>query len=196
MQFSLKAVQKTVIAIFAFSMFFITLAPFFEPSASRQANAMFGPSRQKATISIEINATPEKVWAVIGNFDDMSWHPAVEKTQGKGGNVINATRVLTLKGGGTIDELLVEYSAEKMSYFYRITNVDVKVLPVTNYSAYITVKQAKNGKSIVTWDGGFLRGHPFDNPPDELNDQAAVETMSSVYEAGLSALKKKLESGS
>ena len=45
-----------------------------------------GPSRQKVTESIEINAPVDKVWAVVGNFQDMSWLPIVAKTEGTGGN--------------------------------------------------------------------------------------------------------------
>ena len=42
-----------------------------------------GPSRQKVTETVEINAPADKVWAVIGNFQDMSWHPAVAKLGGQ-----------------------------------------------------------------------------------------------------------------
>ena len=42
-----------------------------------------GPSRQKVTETVEINAPADKVWAVIGNFQDMSWHPAVAKLEGE-----------------------------------------------------------------------------------------------------------------
>ncbi len=31
-----------------------------------------GPTRQKVTETVEINASPEKVWEIIGNFQDMS----------------------------------------------------------------------------------------------------------------------------
>jgi hypothetical protein len=55
-----------------------------------------GPTRQKVRESIEINAPPAKVWAVIGNFQDMSWLPPVSKTEGDKGNAIEATRKLTL----------------------------------------------------------------------------------------------------
>jgi polyketide cyclase/dehydrase/lipid transport protein len=96
------------------------------------ANA-HGPSRQKVTETVEINAPPDKVWKVIGNFQDMSWHPAVAKVEGQGGNDANATRTLTLKSGGTIAEKLDGYDAAKMTYKYEITNVDAKVLPVNNY---------------------------------------------------------------
>ena len=55
-----------------------------------------GPSRQKVVEKVEIGTTADKVWATIGNFQDMSWHPAVEKTEGTGGNDVGATRKLTL----------------------------------------------------------------------------------------------------
>jgi carbon monoxide dehydrogenase subunit G len=155
-----------------------------------------GPTRKKVTETIEINAPPEKVWAAIGNFQDMSWHPAVDSTAGEKGNEIDATRKLTLKGGGTIDEVLYKFEPEKMSYSYRITAVDVKVLPVTNYSSTITVKPADGGKSLVEWRGAFYRGYPNNDPPPELNDDAAIAAVTGVYKLGLEGLKKKIESGS
>ena len=191
----LKAGQKIVFACLMSFVFLLTLPPLFEPVTTQQA-AAHGPTRQKVTKTIEINAPPEKVWAVVGNFQDMGWHPAIEKTEGKGGNEIDATRVLFLKGGGTVDEVLYKYSAEKMSYAYRITKVDVKVLPVTNYSSSISVKPAEGGKSILQWKGAFYRGYPNNDPPPELSDEAAVKTMSGVYEAGIAAVKAKIEGGS
>lgn len=35
-----------------------------------------GPTRQKITVTTEVAAPPEQVWAVIGNFQDMSWAAA------------------------------------------------------------------------------------------------------------------------
>lgn len=154
-----------------------------------------GPTRQKITETIEINAPPEKVWAVVGDFQDMSWHPAVEKTEGEGGDAVGARRKLTLKGGGVIAEELVKHEPEKMSLMYRITDVDVKVLPVTNYSSWITVKAADGGKSVVEWRGAFYRGYPNNDPPPDLNDEAAVKAVTGVYKAGLEGLKKKVEGG-
>ena len=76
-----------------------------------------GPTRQKVRESIEINAPPAKVWAVIGNFQDMSWLQPVSKTEGAKSNEIEATRRLTLADGATVDEELYKYDAEKMTYF-------------------------------------------------------------------------------
>lgn len=152
-----------------------------------------GPSRQKVTLSVDVAAAPADVWAVIGNFQDMSWHPAVFSSTGEGGNTIDATRVLTLgqDGGPTISEQLYKYDAEKMSYSYRITDVKVEVLPVTNYSSHLTVTPNASGGSHVEWRGAFYRGYPNNDPPPELNDDAAVAAVTGVYQAGLDALVKR-----
>ena len=151
-----------------------------------------GPTRKKVEETVEINAAPDKVWAVISNFQDMSWLPPVEKTEGKGGTEIKATRTLTLKGGATVDEELYKYSAEKMSYSYRITKVDVKTLPVNDYSSTLKVEDA-GGKTKVSWDGAFYRGYMNNDPPAELNDEAAQKAVRGLYRTGLDALKAKVE---
>lgn len=84
-----------------------------------------GPTRQKVRESIEIDAPQAKVWAVIGNFQDMSWLAGVSKTEGEKGNEIGATRRLTLAPGVTIDEELYKYEPEMLSYSYRITSTAV-----------------------------------------------------------------------
>ncbi|MDK1492514.1 SRPBCC family protein [Sinorhizobium sp. 7-81] len=152
-----------------------------------------GPTRQKLALSVDVAAAPEAVWAVIGNFQDMSWHPAVSSTTGEGGNALEATRVLTLKAasGPTISEVLYKYDAAKMSYSYRITKVDVEVLPVTNYSGHLTVTPNAGGGSHIEWKGAFYRGYPNNDPPANLNDEAALAAVGAVYKAGLDALEKK-----
>lgn len=151
-----------------------------------------GPTRKKVVVTKEITAPPEKVWALVQEFQDMSWHPAVVKTEGDGGNTPDATRTLTLGNGGQIQEKLEKYDAANRSLFYRIVEVDVAVLPVTNYSAWITVKPTEEG-SEITWKGAFYRGYPNNDPPPELNDKAAVDAVTGVYEAGLDNVKKLAE---
>ncbi|MEW5962077.1 MAG: SRPBCC family protein [Pseudomonadota bacterium] len=158
------------------------------------AASAHGPTRQKVTETIEINAPADKVWAAIGNFQDMGWHPAVAKTEGDGANAAGAKRRLTLKGGGEIYETLTKHDAAGRRFSYEISQVDVKVLPVSNYSSTLSVEDA-GGKSVVEWKGAFYRGFPNNDPPPELNDEAALKAVTGVYRAGLEALKKQLEAG-
>jgi hypothetical protein len=158
------------------------------------AASAHGPTRQKVVETVEINAPADKVWAIVGNFQDMSWHPAFKKTEGTGGNDVGATRTLTVQSGGQIFERLTKYDAAGKTLAYEITDVDVKVVPVTNYSAHITVT-ASGDKTTVEWKGAFYRGYVNNDPPPELSDEAAVKAITDVYQSGLAALKKKLEGG-
>lgn|SRR5690606_5108303 len=153
-----------------------------------------GPTRQKISETVEIDAPADKVWAVIGNFQDMSWHPAITKTEGEGDSAAGAKRTLTLTGGGVIHEELLSHDAEKKSFKYSITEVDVKVLPVNNYTSTLSVTE-ENGKSVVNWRGAFYRGYMNNDPPADLNDEAAIKAVTGVYRAGLDNLKKVVEAG-
>lgn len=155
-----------------------------------------GPSRQKVTQTVEISAPPEKIWAVVGNFDDMSWDPNIVKTEGKGGNAPDSVRVLTLKSGGTLEESLTKYDAAGFTYSTFLPHNDPKVLPVTNFSTVLTVTAGEGGKSVVEWRAAAYRGYPNNDPPPELNDDAAVAAMTQYLGTGLAGLKKKLEGGS
>ena len=164
-----------------------------------------GPTREKAKEMITINASPDKVWKVMGNFQDMSWLPGVKSTTGTGGNTIDpknddnevARRTITLDNGGEIHEGLYKYDAAEHTYSYRIDKVDTKVLPVNDYSSTISVEPADGGKSsTVEWHGAFYRGYMNNDPPPDMDDAASKAAVEKVYKAGLSNLKKKVEAGS
>ncbi|MCP4877307.1 MAG: SRPBCC family protein [Gammaproteobacteria bacterium] len=154
-----------------------------------------GPTRQKVTEFIEIDAPASKVWDLIKDFDKAhQWLPMVESTTGEGGNAPGATRVLSLGGDAKVYETLKAYNAEKMTYSYKIPvkTHDVSILPVNNYSSTISVKN-KGGKTVVTWKGAFYRGYPNNDPPAELNDEAAIAAVTGLYQAGLAHLKEVAE---
>ena len=156
-----------------------------------------GPTRQKVTETVEVNAPPAKVWERIKEFNDVSWHPDVAKTEGAAGNTVETARLVTLKNGGEMAESLYKYDAAKMSYATLLPHVDVKILPVTNYSSYLTVKPGKTPEtSTVEWRAAFYRGDPNGNPPPELNDEAAIKAVTVFVKSGLDGIKKAAESGS
>lgn len=164
-----------------------------------------GPTRKKVVETVTINATPDKVWKVVGNFQDMSWLPGVKSTTGTGGNTTDpknddnevAKRTITLDSGGQIQEGLFKYDAGEHSYSYRIDKVDPKVLPVNDYSSTIKVEPSSDGKgSTVTWKGAFYRGYMNNDPPPEMDDEASAAAVTKIYKAGLENLKKKVEGAS
>lgn len=164
-----------------------------------------GPVRQKAEEEITINAPAEKVWAIIKDYGDMSWLPAVESTKVEGGNTKGAIRVLTLKNGGTITEELKKYDDKKMSYAYKITDMStaktithagaeekVPVLPVDNYAASIDL-EPKGDTTVVSWKAGYYRAYMNNNPPAEMNEEAANTAVTEILKSGLANLKALAE---
>ncbi len=156
-----------------------------------------GPTRQKLELAVEIAAPPAKVWAVIGNFHDLSWVPAVASVAGPGGNDPDtAKRDVKLKsGGGWQAEELSDYDAQTMTYGTFLPHVDTKVLPVADFSAHLSVVAAPGGGSRVAWRSAFYRGYPNNNPPPDLNEAAAVRAVTALCQPALDSLKARLESG-
>jgi uncharacterized protein YndB with AHSA1/START domain len=155
-----------------------------------------GPSRQKVTKEITLNAPAVMVWDLISDFCSIvEWHPAVVDCEGRGGNEPGATRILTIgePGGAQIHEELQKFDSEKMVYKYKITQTDNAVLPVITYSAFLSVKDNGDDTSTITWRGGFYRAYPKNEPPPELNDEAAVTAVTGVYETGLEGIKDMIE---
>jgi mxaD protein len=162
-----------------------------------------GPVRAKLTATIVIDAPAAKVWEEIKNYGDMSWHPGIKSVSG-GDNVKGSIRTLTLQKGGTIKEELKAYEDAKMAYKYKITDMsstgtikhagqdeEIPVLPVGNYAAELSVTD-KGGKAEVEWVATYYRAYVNNNPPAELNEEAADKAVTAVLTSGLEALAKKV----
>jgi hypothetical protein len=152
-----------------------------------------GPTRQKLDFAVEVNAPPDKVWAVIGDFHDLSWVPAVLRVTGPGGNDPSAAkRDVTLKsGGGWKDEELSDYDAARHSYGTFLPHVDPKVFPVNDFSSHLTVTAEPGGRSRVQWRTAFYRGYMNNDPPPDLNEEAAKKAVAAFCQPAIDGLKAR-----
>jgi mxaD protein len=154
-----------------------------------------GPTPQKVDQTVTIRASPDAVWKVVGPFGGIGgWHPDVVKVEATGGNAEGGVRKVTLKAGGTLVEGLDEWKADARTYSYRMSDPDLKALPVSSYSATLTVTPDGDG-SKVEWMGRFYRGDTGNEPPEELSDAAGKAAMNRYFADGLKGLKAKVEGG-
>ncbi len=132
----------------------------------------------KVSSTTELPVSAKTVWAVIGNFNALpDWHPAVEKSELKKEDG-STVRTLSLVGGGSIEEKLEQIDDKERLYTYSIVSGP---LPVSNYTATLRVRDSGSGCS-VEWSSEFeAEGAP---------ENAAVEAISGIYEAGFENLKK------
>lgn len=92
-----------------------------------------------------------------------------------------------------------------MSYAYKVTEIStlktithagveekVPVLPVDNYAASIEV-EPKGDTSVVSWKAGYYRAYTNNNPPEEMNEEAANSAVSVMLNSGLENLKALAE---
>ncbi|OQK16804.1 MxaD protein [Methyloprofundus sedimenti] len=159
---------------------------------SMAANA-HGPTPKKADKSIIINASINKVWAVIKNFDDISnWHPDVISSVGDGKNESGSERRITMESG-VLEEGLDYFSDADHEYNYRLKTENTDVFPVSSYTTGIQLIAEDDNNTKVKWKSRYYRGDTGNTPPKRLNDEAAVKAMNSFIENGLQGLKETLE---
>ena len=137
----------------------------------------------KVSESVKLEAPPAKVWARIGHFADLTWHPAIKSSEASDGDKSNSQRRLDL-GGPILWESLLSYSDEGRSYGYRILDngANQKVLPVSDYVATLVVKPSGEGSEIV-WSAEF-------EPLAGTSAEAAQKTIAGIFRGGLDALAK------
>jgi len=158
------------------------------------ATAWADPPRTLRVVeTVEVKAPLEKVWATVKDFDGLSkWHPGFasdELVSGANGKV-GAVRKLTIKNGPVVTERLLAFDGVHHSYRYRILE---SPLPITHYSAAISVRPGHGDMTRVIWSGNFKRKNTSDNPPEAESDAGAIKLVKGVYRGGLDNLKKMLE---
>ena len=123
-----------------------------------------------------VNAPINQVWDKIGGWCAIKdWHPVItDCKEMRSGEQLR--RVLTLDGGGEVNELLTGENETSYSYI-----IESGALPVENYKSTFSVTALDNDKTKITWQGNFTGGKG-------KTDQEAAEVMSGAYEAGLKAI--------
>ncbi|GEM_PF-157907 len=163
------------------------------PEPAKAAAVAAAP--QRVVEHIEIAASAISVWEKIGDFNSLpAWHPAIEKSEIKevkdadGCNTLPGTqRTLTLKGGEVqLLEYLQYHDDKKMTYTYKITDVDPKILPITNYVAMLTVTEKDAKHATVQWESQFFTAKGYTN-------EQSTDAIKGVYVSGLENLKKVVE---
>lgn len=127
-----------------------------------------------AFASIDLRATPDQVWQLIGGFDSLpDWLPYIPASAlSEGGRV----RTLANPAGQAIVERLLAFDDAARSYTYAILQAP---FPVIGYRSTLRVLDAGAG-ARVEWSGEFT--------PAGVSDEEASRLFGTIYRDGLDAL--------
>lgn len=149
-----------------------------------------GPTPQKIDESITVAAPADKVWQIISQFDAIAeWHPQVKSAEGIDEN----TRNITLDNDEQIIESLDERNSDNFLIGYRLLEENFAAIPVSFYTIKLQAHDAGKNKTTVSWSGRFYRADTGNFPPENLNDEAAVEAMTTFAKSGLQGIKNVAE---
>jgi uncharacterized protein YndB with AHSA1/START domain len=133
------------------------------------------------TNSIEINASPEAVWAVLGDLSATAdWLPGTVSAR-----VDSGTRVCVMADGSEIHEQIDNYSTTARSYDWKHLRVG---LPVQESHGRFTVVPNDSGRATVVLDTWF----------EPLEESATVQVTTMIHGAfhqSLESLRGFVEHG-
>jgi len=131
---------------------------------------------QRVMESVSLDAAPDKVWQLVGQFGG-DWHPLIANVRLIGAG-IGELRVIETTDGKQIIERLD--AIDNSSRSYRYTNISG--IPVSDYTGTFDVKPNGNG-STVEWRAQYLG--------NGQGDIVVRTIVSTLFKTGLESLKAR-----
>ncbi|MHC8320803.1 SRPBCC family protein [Pseudomonas sp. GB2N2] len=128
-----------------------------------------------ASASIDIPASAEQVWQLIGGFQSLpDWLPFIISSEASEGGRVR--KLQTVDGAVVVERLEVFDNAGK-TYSYSILQ---SPFPATEYVANVRVEAQGEG-TRVTWSGRF--------EPVGVTDEEVTALFAGIYQGGLESLR-------
>jgi hypothetical protein len=136
------------------------------------------PNTELQTVaeSVELAATPDDVWSLIGQFGG-AWHPLNARVNLTGAGIGQLRTILTLDGQQIVERLEAIDDAKR---FFRYSNI--AGMGVSHYTGTLEVKPKGSG-SVVDWRAQFLAAN--------ATDRAMKVKVSTLFRSGLESLKQR-----
>jgi hypothetical protein len=131
---------------------------------------------QQVTESINLDATPDRIWELIGQFGG-DWHPLIANIKLIGIGIGQLRMIETIDGKQIIERL---DAIDNSTRSYRYTNISG--IPASDYTGTLAVKPNGAGSS-VEW-----RAHYLGNGQGDLIVRTIVSTL---FKTGLESLKPR-----
>lgn len=131
------------------------------------------------TVSEDIDGKAADVWAVLSDFGGIKVGGPITSFEVEGEGV-GMVRTIGM-GGGKVVERLDRHDARAKVFAYSIINDDCP-LPVSGYSATVTITDSDDGTCHVDWTGTF--------EPKGASEADASKVVEGIYRGGIAGARK------
>lgn len=142
--------------------------------------------------SLDIDATPDALWAVLGRFMHIDeFAPLVKSVDAltDGGDGLGSKRRCHFDNGTSVEEVVTEWEANRR---YRVRLSEMAAMPLHEAHAEVSVEPLGNGRSRVKWGMDYrVKYGPF----GWLLGQTMMKMMmGKVLDGNLKGLADKVRS--
>ena len=130
------------------------------------------------SMSIKINTSAEKLWALVSDFNGLSKFVAAVTKSTIEGSGVGALRTLTLPDGSQVVEKLESLDEQAKSLSYSMVSGP---MPVENYISFMKVLEISENQSELEWSSNF--------GPKGVPEAEAKDAIEGVYSLGFEGLK-------
>jgi Polyketide cyclase / dehydrase and lipid transport/Domain of unknown function (DUF4331) len=131
---------------------------------------------QSVAESVELAATPDDVWSLIGQFGG-AWHPLTARVNLTGAGIGQLRTILTLDGQQIVERLEAVDDAKRLLRYSNIAGMGV-----SHYTGTLEVKPKGSG-CVVDWRAQFLATNK--------TDRAVKVMVSTLFKTGLESLRPR-----
>ena len=156
-----------------------------------------GPTPLKFDIEVEVNGSPDEVWAAVNNLCAIKdWNESVTECTATGEG-LGAVRDFKLDNGEELKEEVTKVQADRKRLLTTLKVEKGRVIrdiPIMSMGSFLSVKDNGSGGSTVQIRGTAYSSYEGKSAPPDRSDsfcKAAVETLHTKTLNGLKAAFEK-----
>jgi uncharacterized protein YndB with AHSA1/START domain len=155
-----------------------------------------GPTPLKFDITVDVNASPDEVWAAVNNLCALKeWNESVTECNSSGEG-LGATRDFTLDNGEVLNEEVTKLQADRKRMLTTLKVEKgrvIKDIPIMSMGSFLSVADNGSGGSKVQIRGTAYSSFEGKSPPEDRSDAFCKAAVEALHTKTLNGLKASFE---
>jgi mxaD protein len=155
-----------------------------------------GPTPLKFDIQVEVNGSPDEVWAAVNNLCAIKdWNESITECKSSGEG-LGATRDFTLDNGEVLNEEVTKVQADRKRMLTTLKVEKgrvIKDIPIMSMGSFISVADNGSGGSTVQIRGTAYSSYEGKSAPPDRSDAFCKAAVEALHTKTLDGLKASFE---